>query len=139
MSEKCIDACDELVLWFGDGPYVEACIGTENAVISQLTKTQEEKYRSFCQAKDDRAGLTHIDVEEMARAGETVHDPVAIPKVEVNTERFNTVNLQAEIAKGMQQIMDATEKETVTDTLDNINRMVEDVPYLENADGGRKA
>lgn len=96
-----------------------------------LTKTQEEKYRSFCQAKDDRAGLTHIDVEEMARAGETVHDPVAIPKVEVNTERFNTVNLQAEIAKGMQQIMDATEKETVTDTLDNINRMVEDVPYLK--------
>ncbi len=52
-------------------------------------------------------------------------------KVEVNTERFNTVNLQAEIAKGMQQIMDATEKETVTDTLDNINRMVEDVPYLK--------
>ena len=75
--------------------------------------------------------MTHIDVEEMARAGETVHDPVAIPKVEVNTERFNTVNLQAEIAKGMQQIMDATEKETVTDTLDNINRMVEDVPYLK--------
>lgn len=68
-----------------------------------------------------------------------MHDPVAIPKVEVNTERFNTVNLQAEIAKGMQQIMDATEKETVTDTLDNINRMVEDVPYLKNADGGRKA
>ena len=31
----------------------------------------------------------------------------------------------------MQQIMDATEKETVTDTLDNINRMVEDVPYLK--------
>ena len=27
--------------------------------------------------------------------------------------------------------MDATEKETVTDTLDNINRMVEDVPYLK--------
>ena len=23
MSEKCIDACDELILWFGDGPYVE--------------------------------------------------------------------------------------------------------------------
>ena len=83
-----------------------------------LTKTQEEKYRSFCQAKDDRAGLTHIDVEEMARAGETVHDPVAIPKVEVNTERFNTVNLQAEIAKGMQQIMDATEKMCIRDSPD---------------------
>ena len=130
MSEKCIDACDELVLWFGDGPYVERALELK-MLYQPLTKTQEEKYRSFCQAKDDRAGLTHIDVEEMARAGETVNDPVAIPKVEVNTERFNTVNLQAEIAKGMQQIMDATEKETVTDTLDNINRMVEDVPYLK--------
>lgn len=130
MSEKCIDACDELVLWFGDGAYVERALELK-MLYQPLTKTQEEKYRSFCQAKDDRAGLTHIDVEEMARAGETVHDPVAIPKVEVNTERFNTVNLQAEIAKGMQQIMDATEKETVTDTLDNINRMVEDVPYLK--------
>ena len=130
MSEKCIDACDELVLWFGDGPYVERALELK-MLYQPLTKTQEEKYRSFCQAKDDRAGLTHIDVEEMARAGETVHDLVAIPKVEVNTERFNTVNLQAEIAKGMQQIMDATEKETVTDTLDNINRMVEDVPYLK--------
>lgn len=130
MSEKCIDACDELVLWFGDGPYVERALELK-MLYQPLTKTQEEKYRSFCQAKDDRAGLTHIDVEEMARAGETVHDPVAIPKVEVNTERFNTVNLQEEIAKGMQQIMDATEKETVTDTLDNINRMVEDVPYLK--------
>ena len=26
MSEKCIDACDELVLWFGDGPYVERAL-----------------------------------------------------------------------------------------------------------------
>lgn len=130
MSEKCIDACDELVLWFGDGPYVERALELK-MLYQPLTKTQEEKYRSFCQAKDDRVGLTHIDVDEMARAGEIIHDPVEIPKVEVNTERFNTVNLQAEIAKGMQQIMDATEKETVTDTMDNINRMVEDVPYLK--------
>ena len=130
MSEKCIDACDELVLWFGDGPYVERALELK-MLYQPLTKTQEEKYRSFCQAKDDRAGLTHIDVEEMARAGETVHDPVAIPKVEVNTERFNTVNLQAEIAKGMQQIMEAKGKNEVADTMDTIKKIVEDIPYLK--------
>lgn len=130
MSEKCIDACDELVLWFGDGPYVERALELK-MLYQPLTKTQEEKYRGFQQARDDRSGLTHIDVDEMARAGEIAHEPVAIPKVEVNTERFNTVNLQAEIAKGMQQIINATEKETVTDTMDNINRMVEDVPFLK--------
>ena len=67
----------------------------------------------------------------MARAGETVHDPVAIPKVEVNTERFNTVNLQAEIAKGMQQIMEAKGKNEVADTMDTIKKIVEDIPYLK--------
>lgn len=130
MSEKCIDACDELILWFGDGPYVERALELK-MLYQPLTKTQEEKYRSFRQEKDSRAGITHIDIEEMARAGEYAHEPVTIPKVDVNTERFNTVNLQEEIARGMQQIIDATEKETVTDTLDNINKMVEDIPYLK--------
>ena len=67
----------------------------------------------------------------MQRAGEYAHEPVAIPPVNINPEKFNTVNLQEEIAKGMQQIIDATEKETVTDTLDNINKMVEEIPYLK--------
>ena len=75
--------------------------------------------------------MTHINVEEMQRAGEYAHEPVAIPPVNINPEKFNTVNLQEEIAKGMQQIIDATEKETVTDTLDNINKMVEEIPYLK--------
>lgn len=26
MSEKCVEACDDLVLWFGDGPYVERAL-----------------------------------------------------------------------------------------------------------------
>ena len=72
-----------------------------------LTKTQEEKYRSFRQARDSKDGMTHINVEEMQRAGEYAHEPVAIPPVNINPEKFNTVNLQEEIAKGMQQIIDA--------------------------------
>jgi tetratricopeptide (TPR) repeat protein/ribosomal protein S28E/S33 len=130
MSEKCIDACDELILWFGDGPYVERALELK-MLYQPLTKVQEEKYRSFRQARDVKAGLTHINIEEMARAGEYGHEPVTIPKVNVNMERFNTVNLQEEIAKGMQQIIDATEKETVSDTMDNINKIVEDIPYLK--------
>ena len=130
MSEKCIEACDELILWFGDGPYVERALELK-MLYQPLTKTQEKKYRTFRKAKESRDGLTHIDVDEMKNAGEYEHDPVAIPPVKVNPERFNTVNLQQEIAKGMQQIMEATEKETVTDTMDNINKIVEEIPYLK--------
>lgn len=126
MSDKCIDACDELILWFGDGPYVERSLELK-MLYQPLSKTQEAKYRSFRQAKD---GYTHINIEEMRRAGEYAHEPVAIPPVDVSPERFSTVNLQEEIARGMQQIIDATEKSTVTDTMDNINRMVEEIPYL---------
>lgn len=44
MSEKCIDACDELILWFGDGPYVERALELK-MLYQPLTKQQEDKYR----------------------------------------------------------------------------------------------
>jgi tetratricopeptide (TPR) repeat protein len=127
-SEKCVEACDELILWFGDGPYVERALELK-MLYQPLTKIQEEKYRRFRLAKE---GITTIGEDEMKRAGEYVHDTVEIPQVSVTPERFNTMNLQEEIAKGMQQIMDATEKETVHDTIDNIKKIVGDnIPYLQ--------
>jgi tetratricopeptide (TPR) repeat protein len=127
-SEKCVEACDELILWFGDGPYVERALELK-MLYQPLTKIQEEKYRRFRLAKE---GITTIGEDEMKRAGEYVHDAVEIPQVSVTPERFNTMNLQEEIAKGMQQIMDATEKETVHDTIDNIKKIVGDnIPYLQ--------
>ena len=127
-SEKCVEACDELILWFGDGPYVERALELK-MLYQPLTKVQEEKYRKFRLTKE---GITTIGADEMKRAGEYVHDPVEIPQVSISPERFNTVNLQKEIAKGMQQIIDATEKTTVNDTIDNIKKIVGDnIPYLQ--------
>ncbi len=127
MIDKCIDACDELILWFGDGPYVERALELK-MLYQPLTKTQEEKYKQFCHEKE---GKTVIGSAEMERAGEFIHDPVVIPQVTLNPSRFNTTNLQEEIAKGMQQIIDATEKETVVGTMDNIKKIVEEIPYLQ--------
>ncbi len=125
--EKCVDACDELILWFGDGPYVERALELK-MLYQPLSKVQEEKYRRF---RHEREGKTVIGAQEMERAGEYVHDTVAIPQITLNPSRFNTTNLQEEIAKGMQQILDATEKETVVGTMDNIKKIVEDIPYLQ--------
>jgi len=124
--EKCIDSCDELILWFGDGPYVERALELK-MLYQPLTKAQEEKYRRF---RHEKEGKTVIGAEEMERAGEYVHETVAIPQITLNPSRFNTTNLQEEIAKGMQQIMEATEKETVVGTMDSIKKIVEDIPYL---------
>ena len=135
-ADKCIDACDELILWFGDGPYVERALELK-MLYQPLTKAQEEKYRRFKAEKEkpakikDEAEVTEIGTMEMVKGGEIVHDDVTIPQITVNQEKFNTVNLQQEIAKGMQQIMEAKGKNEVADTMDTIKKIVEDIPYLK--------
>lgn len=125
-ADKCIDACDELILWFGDGPYVERALELK-MLYQPLTKAQEEKPAKI----KDEAEVTEIGAMEMVKGGEIVHDDVTIPQITVNQEKFNTVNLQQEIAKGMQQIMEAKGKNEVADTMDTIKKIVEDIPYLK--------
>lgn len=115
-GEKCVDACDELILWFGEGIYVERALELK-MLYQPLTKSQEDKYRAF---KQQKSGIRD-------------DNSVRIPVVSESVEKFNTANLQEELAKSMQQIMDAAEKETVDDAMDNIKKMVEEIPYLQMA------
>ena len=124
--DKCVDACDELILWFGDGTYVEKALELKMHY-QPLTKTQEEKYRMFRQR---RAGVIEVKPDDFLESGEIINETVQIPSVVTNPGRFNTANLQNEIAKGMQQIINAKKKETVSDAMDNIKKLVEDIPYL---------
>lgn len=127
MSEKCIDACDELILWFGDGPYVERALELK-MLYQPLAKQQEDKYRTFRQRHD---GVVEVRPEDPLESGEIVPEPVQIKDVKMSAERFNTQNLQEELQRSMQEIMNATEKEAVNDTMDNIKKLVEDIPYLQ--------
>lgn len=134
MNEKCIEACDELILWFGDGPYVERALELK-MVYQPLTKQQEEKYRQLRQGSD---GFVEVRPEDDLDSGEIVSEPVQIPKVRIPAERFNTQNLQEELQKSMRQIMAATEKEDVDSGMDTIKKLVEDIPYLQLPKRSRK-
>ena len=126
-SEECINACDELILWFGDGPYVEKALELK-MLYQPLNRAQEDKYRQFKQRKD---GIVEVRPEDYLESGEIIKEPVQIKPVTTNAEKFNTVNLQEELARSMQQIMDATEKEEVADTMQGIKKIVEEIPYLQ--------
>lgn len=126
-SEDCIKACDELILWFGDGTYVEKALELK-MLYQPLNRVQEDKYRQFKQNKD---GVVEVRPEDYLESGEIVSEPIQIPQVTTNAGRFNTVNLQEELARSMQQIMDATEKEEVADTMEGIKKIVEEIPYLQ--------
>ncbi len=125
--DKCIDLCDEIILWFGDGAYVEKALELK-MLYQPLDKAQEDKYRHFQQKKD---GITEIRPEDTMDSGVVLQKPITIPSIELPPERFNTVNLQAEIKKNIDEIMRATEAGEVSENMDNIKMLVEEIPYLQ--------
>ena len=116
--EKCIDACDELILWFGDGIYVERALELK-MLHKPLTKTQEDKYRACKQRRD---GVKEVYPQEAV---------VRIPEVKEHVGKFDTAKLQEEIKKNLGQILNANEKETVEKSMDSIDKMVQKFPYLQ--------
>ncbi|MCD8110058.1 MAG: hypothetical protein LUE14_08165 [Clostridiales bacterium] len=131
MREKCVATCDELILWFGEGSYVEKALNLKRS-FQPLTAAQEEKYQKF----RSRKGMVEVNVPKKVEA--KISEDSGLPEITVTASRFNTQNLQEELAKSMQQIMTATEKETVRDSMDNIKKIVHDIPYL-NAEPGDEA
>lgn len=127
MGEKCIEMCDEIILYFGQGPYVERALELK-MLYQPLTSRQEERYRQIRQQKE---GITEIRPEDSLVSGEIVTKAVEIPEVQMSPERFNTQNLQEALQKSMKKIMEATEKEAVEDHMDNIKKLAEEIPYLQ--------
>lgn len=154
MIRECVDVCDELDLWFGEGEYVEKALELK-LNYEPLTKTQEEKFRQFRMRQEQQATAQPVqtmsqpdfqtEVAETPVSEMTIADEVkammqqAAPAEAVqeterfanDTKKFDTMNLQAELQKSLSQIMNATEKEEVEETMGSIRKMVEDIPQLK--------
>ena len=126
--EKCISTCDEIILWYGDGPYVENALELK-MIYQPLDETQESKYKRFRSGRD---GVTEVHPgEEFGGNGEILSHPIEIPEVALSNDRFNTQNLQAEIKRNIEEIMQATETGTVSENMEAIKELVEDIPYAK--------
>ncbi len=126
-ADKCVSLCDEIILWFGDGPVVERALELK-MLYQPLDAAQEDIYRHIQQKRD---GITEIAAGEQLKSGEIVSHTIAIPPVDLTSERFNTVNLQVEIKKNIDEIMKATEAGEVNENIDAIKSLVEEIPYLQ--------
>ncbi len=94
MQEECVRECDELILWFSEGEYVAKALKLKQKY-EPLTEAQKEKYHS--EVKGAPASIGGDDFEE--------------PEVtEFDPGRFNTMNLQAELAGNLDELLqeDAT-------------------------------
>ena len=124
-ADKCIELCNEIILWFGDGPVVERALELK-MLYQPLDKVQEDKYRNLQQKKD---GIVEITPKPVAESSDIL-PAIADIKLPEGPERFDTLNLQAEIKKNIDEIMKATDAGEVTENIDAIKTLVEEIPYL---------
>lgn len=127
--QKCVAACDELILWFGDGPYVEKALELKMN-FAPLTSLQEEKYRSY-KRKQEKA---EVEIQEPVGQGEDIKEILEKGAQDAASIEINTETLQKKLRESMEQIRNATGREAVADTVESIKKLVEDIPQLNLED-----
>lgn len=148
-KDKCLDLCNEMILWFSDGKYVMKALDLKNRM-GQLTGEEKEKYESqfvpnlrSVDQKGETAGQEKK--EDVFEEDVPVIESVSIDERDVNSAE----SLQEKISKGIRDIFNSRKKEEAEDTLTQEEELTsgkdqdemikdisseektENVPYLE--------
>ena len=126
LATKCVEECDELILWFGEGRYVMKAMELK-MLHEPLTPSQEEKYAEMKgeivrQKAAEEAGEAYPEAPEEERPEEEVDesptkeiltsDPDDIQVKVMNVGQYDTINMQKELAANMKELWDQkTDKE----------------------------
>ncbi len=106
LSTRCVEECDELILWFGDGKYVIKAM--ELKMLHQpLTPEQQQKYDYRFQPRHEQVQLREeADKEQAADGKESEQSREFDFQVKtVDVSQFNTINLQKELAEGLKEVL----------------------------------
>lgn len=140
LETKCVEECDEMFLWFGDGRHVMKAL--ELKMLHQpLTAPQQEKYDWMKREKErqiaglEEEGVEEVNLEEESLEENTPDDDSAEEGMETEDDRtsdfsgyaqaeeeeefkvktidmgqYNTLNLQKELAESMKEILGEEEE-----------------------------
>ena len=112
MGRECVQACDEIILWFGEGEYVEKAMELK-MLYTPLSPSQQEKYNKRYQPQMRYVHQVEPEQPQMesalpAEELETVGQPQEqIPEqpVSVSTDLYNTADIQQALAESMKEIL----------------------------------
>lgn len=136
LATRCVEECDELILWFGEGKYVIKAMELK-MLHEPLTPSQQAKY-------DHRFAKGEIPEQTRPESGDSYEEPqelwaetpsdaqpeqqrVVYPEVKqpetkeepeemdiqvktMDVGEYNTINLQAELAAGLKEVLAADQK-----------------------------
>ena len=115
-TEKCLDLCNEMVLWFSEGKYVMKALDLKNRM-GMLTGKEKEKYdKQFIPnltTVEEAAELnTDKDSQEISEIEKSEDEGPAIESVRIDERDVNGAeSLQEKISKGIRDIFSGKKKE----------------------------
>ena len=137
LATKCVEECDEIFLWFGEGRYVIKALELK-ALHAPLTAEQKYKYDSRFGAtpleeaheeekevSTDTMVLPQVSVsdgsdepkKELSSDAPTTRIPTEEIEIQVKTldvGKYDTINLQEELAAGIQEYFENTPNAEIT-------------------------
>lgn len=135
--DKCVSLCDEIILWFGDGPYVEKALELK-MIYAPLDPDQEQIYLKLRHRHRDE--IKEISGQEAGRSEKegASAETIPLPEIHIPSTKFNTVNLQEKIKKNIEEIMSATGSEQVQEKMENIKELTDELPFLRVSEGTKE-
>ena len=106
LATKCVEECDELILWFSDGRYVKKAM--ELKMLHQpLTMAQEASYNAFIGKN-----------AELPKPEPVVEKPIEeqIKEPTVNVGQYDTINLQKALAESMKEVLSPVVSDPIVET-----------------------
>ena len=120
-TKKCLDLCDEMVLWFSDGKYVMKALDLKSRM-GMLTGSEKEKYdRQFIPKlktveESEELKSESPSEENTESAAVSEDDAPVIESVDIDERDVNGAeSLQEKISKGIRDIFTGKKKEADND------------------------
>lgn len=125
LATKCVEECDEMIVWFGEGKYVLKAMELKQ-LHEPLTPEQQEKYEemkglrrgesvpSEPEKEDDQQDSRKEEDLADAPTKEIPQDELDIQVKLMNVGQYDTINMQKELAQNMKELWEGTSDETET-------------------------
>lgn len=117
LATRCVETCDQLISWFGNGPFVIKAMELK-MLHEKLTSYQQEIYNGRYAVEDDLRAYEG-DEEVPGIDGE---DDFHVKTIDMS--KFNTINLQKVLAESMRDLMG---EEYDTQSLSSTGSITQDI------------
>lgn len=117
LATKCVEECDELILWFGEGKYVMKAMELKT-LHQPLSPSQQKKFDAYMMRRqglkvpeelEESKPSPRASGKNVQKKEERAESEMDIQVKTMDVGKYNTLNLQKELAASMQEIMQGSQ------------------------------